>query len=277
MAAVPRPPEVGTIVHFEHVNFRVDDHRPAALYFLAGLGFTREPYRMVGVRNMWVNLGTQQFHLPIGQPTPFPGEVHVAVPDLAHTRQTLAEVAPQLKDTAFACTQENGTLATTTPWGHAVRVHDSRKLPGYLPQSMPWVTFHVAPGTAEGIARFYREALRCPAEVAGRKGAREATVAVGPHQAFRFAERKGAETAPKHNNHVAVYISRYWETYDWLAERKLVMEPVGVAREQFRFSDIVELDSGELLFRFEHEMRSLYHPDFRKPLVNRIPVPYLVD
>jgi len=24
-------------------------------------------------------------------------------------------------------------------------------------------------------------------------------------------------------------------------------------------------------------MRSLYHPDFRKPLVNRIPVPYPVD
>jgi hypothetical protein len=39
----------------------------------------------------------------------------------------------------------------------------------------------------------------------------------------------------------------------------------------------VDLDSGDLLYRIEHEMRSLYHPDFRKPLINRIPVPYPVD
>jgi len=275
MAAPSRPPEVGSFVHFEHVNYRVDDHRPAMLYFLVGLGFTREPYRMIGVRNMWVNVGLQQFHLPIGEPTPFPGEVHVAVPELARTRADLESVAPQLKHTAFACKAENGTLATRTPWGHAVRVHDARKLPGHLPQSVPLVAFHVPPGTAEGIGRFYREALGCPAELAGRKGAREATVTVGPHQAFRFVERKGAETAPLHSNHVAVYLSRYWELYDWLGERDLIMERHG--REQFRFSDIVDLDSGTLLFRMEHEMRSLYHPDFRKPLVNRIPVPYPVD
>jgi hypothetical protein len=111
--------------------------------------------------------------------------------------------------------------------------------------------------------------------VAGRKGAQEATVNVGPHQAFLFAEQRGAETAPRTNNHVAVYLTRYWETYDTLGARGLVMEPHGM--EQFRFSDIVEPDTGELLFRFEHEMRSVYHPDFRKPLVNRIPVPYPVD
>jgi hypothetical protein len=273
--AMPRPPEVGAFVHLEHVNFRVDDHRPAQLYFILGLGFTRDPYRMVGARNMWVNLGLQQFHLPIGPPTPFPGEVHVAVPELARTRADLEAVAPQLKETAFAVRAENGTLAAHDPWGHALRIHDARKLPGYLPQAMPLVAFHVPPGTAEGIARFYRELLHCPAEVAGRKGAREATVNVGPHQAFRFGERKGAEHAPAHNNHVAVYLSRYWELYDALGERGLVMEPHG--REQFRFSDIVDVDSGSLLFRIEHEMRSLYHPDFRKPLVNRIPVPYPVD
>jgi len=274
--ATPRPPEVGAFVHLEHVNFRVDDHRLATLYFILGLGFTRDPCRMVGVRNMWVNLGLQQFHLPLGQPTPFPGEVHVAVPDLGKTRADLEAVAPELKGTAFAVQSENGTLATRDPWGHAVRVHEAGKLPGHLPQSMPRVAFDVPPGAAEGIARFYREVLHCPAEVAGHKGAREATVNVGPHQAFRFAERKRAEAAPAHNNHVAVYLSRYWETYDALGERGLIMEPHS-SREQFRFADIVDVDSGAPLFRIEHEMRSLYHPDFRKPLVNRIPVPYPVD
>jgi len=277
MAATPRPPEVGNFIHFEHVNLRVDDHRPATLFFVLGLGCTRDPYRMVGVRNIWLNFGHQQFHLPLGPATPFPGEVSVAVPDLERARHDLKEIAPQLKGTGFDCRQENGTLATRDPWGHALRVHDARKLPGRLPQSIPHVTFHVPPGTAEGIARFYREVLACPAETAGRKGSRETTVTVGPHQSFRYVERKGAETAPAHNNHVAVYLTRYWETYETLRQRDLIMEPVGVAIEQFRFSDIVDVDSGTLLYRIEHEMRSLYHPDFRKPLVNRTPVPYPVD
>lgn len=275
MAKAARPPEVGASVHFEHVNLRVDDHRLATLYFIAGLGFTRDPYRMVAVRNMWVNVGLQQFHLPINAPTPFPGEVGVAVPDLARTKETLAEVAPQLEDTAFSWQAENGTLATRDPWGHAIRVYDARKLPSHLPQQIPHVRFHVPPGTAPGIARFYRELLHCPAEVAGRKGAQEATVTVGPHQHFHFAETRGAQADTGHTNHVAVYLSRYWEVYDTLGQRGLVAEAHG--REQFRFRDIVDVDSGTLLFRMEHEMRSLYHPDFRKPLVNRVPVPYPVD
>ncbi len=47
--------------------------------------------------------------------------------------------------------------------------------------------------------------------------------------------------------------------------------------EQYRFAQMIDPQSGEKIFAFEHEMRSLYHPDFLKPLVNRINVPYLVD
>jgi hypothetical protein len=275
--SVPRPPEVGRFVHFEHVNFRYQDHRLAKAYFILGLGFTIEPYRQASPRNLWVNVGTQQFHLPLGEPMPWPGEVHVAVPDLARTERSLQDAQRWLEGTAFRFDRENGTLATRDPYGRAVRVHDSHKLPTRGPVGIPGVQLDVPPGTAPGIARFYREVMRCPAELAGRKGAREVRVQAGPHQAFQFVETKGAQEAPAHNNHVAVYVTDYWQLYETLGARDLIMEPVGIAREQFRFSDIVDLDSGTLLYRIEHEIRSLYHPDFLHPLVNRLPVEYLVD
>ena len=97
---------------------------------------------------------------------------------------------------------------------------------------------------------------------------------VGPHQTFWFVERKGVRNRP-HNNHVAVYATRYQELYKRLGDRNLIMAPH--AREQFRFCDIVDPGTGELLLTFEHEVRSLLHAEYRRPLVNRIPLEYPVD
>ena len=40
---------------------------------------------------------------------------------------------------------------------------------------------------------------------------------------------------------------------------------------QYRFQDIVEPDSGRILFTLEHEVRSLRSPLYLRPLVNRNP------
>ncbi|MBT5647620.1 MAG: hypothetical protein HOJ41_07100, partial [Rhodospirillaceae bacterium] len=40
---------------------------------------------------------------------------------------------------------------------------------------------------------------------------------------------------------------------------------------QYRFEDITDLDTGEVLFTLDHEMRSLTHPLYARPLVNRNP------
>lgn len=40
---------------------------------------------------------------------------------------------------------------------------------------------------------------------------------------------------------------------------------------QYRFRDIVDLDTGKHLFTVEHEVRSATHPMFLRPLVNRNP------
>jgi hypothetical protein len=40
---------------------------------------------------------------------------------------------------------------------------------------------------------------------------------------------------------------------------------------QYRFQDIVDLDTGEVLVSIEHEVRSMRHPMFARALVNRNP------
>ena len=56
--------DLGNSIHFEHVNVTVPDQRLATLFYVAGLGLTRDPYLMVSDTNMWVNVGKSQFHLP---------------------------------------------------------------------------------------------------------------------------------------------------------------------------------------------------------------------
>ena len=39
-------PELGNAIFFDHINLAVTDHRLATLFFIEGLGLTRDPYRM---------------------------------------------------------------------------------------------------------------------------------------------------------------------------------------------------------------------------------------
>ncbi|TAJ27707.1 MAG: hypothetical protein EPO67_16935, partial [Reyranella sp.] len=60
--------DVGNIVALEHVNLRVEDQGLATLFYVSGLGLTRDPYMMTSIDNMWINVGKSQFHLPTGGP-----------------------------------------------------------------------------------------------------------------------------------------------------------------------------------------------------------------
>ena len=52
-----------------------------------------------------------------------------------------------------------------------------------------------------------------------------------------------------------------------LAERGLVSEESN--QDQYRFLTLADPDSGEPLFDIEHEVRSMVHPMYARPLVNR--------
>jgi len=57
---------------------------------------------------------------------------------------------------------------------------------------------------------------------------------------------------------------------DRLRERNLVSQEDN--RYQYRFRDIVDLDDGRNLFTVEHEVRSITHPMYLRPLFNRNPM-----
>jgi hypothetical protein len=260
--------DVGNIVSLEHVNVTVPDQSAANLFWIVGMGFTRDPYMVVGLENMWVNVGEQQFHLPGRGPQVVPGHIGVVVPSLAELQKRLESVAPRLAGTKFQLAPAGDHLAVTCPWGNQLRVYEPRDEFGDMALGLPFVEFKVRKGTADGIGRFYRDVLQAPVTFENENGLAAARVQIGAHQAFIFRETT-EEIPPYDGHHVAIYIANMSGPYSYLAERDLIMQDL--VNHQFRFKDIVDPETGEKIFELEHEVRSLQHPLYGRPFVNRNP------
>jgi hypothetical protein len=139
---------------------------------------------------------------------------------------------------------------------------------------MPYVRFDVRPGTAARIARFYREVLRAPADVVKNGAGPEARVQVGEKQYFYFRETDASER-PYDRHHVQIYIADFSGPHRRLQELGLITEEIG--EHQYRFQDVIDLDSREVLFTVEHETRSQTNPMYGRPLVNRNPAQSNMD
>lgn len=256
--------DVGNLVLLEHVNVTQPDQRLATLFYVVALGGTRDPYIMVGVDNMWVNFGRTQVHLPTREPQLLRGTVGFVVPDLAALRARLQKVAPALEKTKFSWRESEGVIEATCPWGNRFRCHAPAPEFGAAQLALAYVEFDVPPGTAEGIARFYRDVIKAPAKSDGSR----ARVSVGGAQELRFSETR-TPLPPYDGHHVAVYIADFSGPYRWLQERGLITMETGA--HEWRFQKIVDPESGASLFEIEHEVRSLRHPLYARPLVNRNP------
>jgi catechol-2,3-dioxygenase len=265
--------DVGNIIALEHVNTRVADPSLAHLFYVSGMGFTRDPYIDFGIRNLWVNLGRQQFHLPVGEPQVLRGVTGIVVPSLRALEQRLERIAEPLRDTRLAWRAEGERLHVTCPWGNRLEVSEPGGL-GDLRLGMPYVRFDVPPGTADGIARFYDQIIGAPAGVVAEAGETLARVSVGGGQALEFRET-GDDIPPYDGHHIAVYIAQFSRPHRLLAERALVTQESSAW--QYRFQAIVDPDSGQVLFEIEHEVRSLRHPLYARPMVNRDPAQTNVD
>ena len=139
---------------------------------------------------------------------------------------------------------------------------------GAITLGLPYVEFDVAPGSADGIARFYRWVLGTASAVQEDEYGLHARVSVGPDQDFLFRETEEPQP-PYDGHHVQIYIADFSGPYRRLLEKGLITEESD--RHQYRFKDIVDPDSGKLLFTIEHEIRSMRHPLYARPLVNRNP------
>jgi hypothetical protein len=256
--------DLGNIVLLEHVNVTQPDQQLSTLFYVVGLGGTRDPYIMVGVDNMWVNYGRTQAHLPTREPQVFRGTIGLVVPELAALKARLQRIEADLRHTKFSWRERDGHIETTCPWGNRWRCHAPSPELGRFELGIAYVEFDVPQGTAEGIARFYREVLKAPAQAsAGR-----AQVQVGSTQRLVFAET--AKPLPAYDgHHVAVYIADFSGPYRWLLERGLVS--METSEHEWRFQHIVDPKDTKPLFQIEHEVRSMRHPLYARPLVNRNP------
>ncbi|MEM7341232.1 MAG: VOC family protein [Actinomycetota bacterium] len=262
-----RSDDVANIVAFEHVNVFVPDFELATVFYVNGLGLTRDPYIDLGPSLMWINAGAQQFHLPKGDPQVLRGTIHLRVPDLGRLQARLARIAPVLAGTRFSFTASSpggrAEIAVTGPWGNRF-VCRQTPVGASMAVGMDAVEFPVRSGAAAGIGRFYQQVMGARVSVA----AGECRVTVGPGQTLRFVETADP-IADYDGHHLAVYLATVSAPHQWLVERGLVIEETD--DHQFRFTAVVDPDTGEQLFEIEHEVRSLHHHLFGRPLVNRNP------
>lgn len=262
--------DVSNIVHLEHVNVTQPDQRLATLFYVCALGFTRDPYLMVGLDNMWINIGRSQMHLPSRDPQPqrIRGTIGLVVPDLAELKRRLDKVAPALEGTRFGFADHGSEVAVTCPWGNRFRCHAPAPELGSVDLAMPYVEFDVPAGAAPGIARFYSEIMGAAAEVVRREEAPAASVCAGRSQRLIF--RETVEPLPPYDgHHIQIYIADFSGPYRRLLDRGLIT--METDEHEWRFIDIADLATNRALFTVEHEVRSLKHPLYGRPLVNRNP------
>jgi catechol 2,3-dioxygenase-like lactoylglutathione lyase family enzyme len=260
--------DLGNIVGLEHVNIMIPDQVMATLFYVSGLGLTRDPYLVTGVTNMWINIGRSQFHLPTGKPQVLRGHVGLVMPDREALLHRLQMVRKGLEGTAFAVAEHEDYVAVTSPWGNRIRCHAPDPRFGRITLGMPYVQLDVPPGSLEGIVKFYRGMLGAPARIAKDAEGRHARVDVGAAQAFLFRESDGKLPAYD-GHHVQIYVADFSGPHRRLAEKGLISEESD--QHQYRFKDIVDTDSGKALTTIEHEVRSMRHPLYARPLVNRNP------
>jgi hypothetical protein len=267
--------DTGNIVNLGHVNVCIDDQHVATHYYVTGLGLTRDPFLNTGARNMWINVGMSQFHLPMGTPEVLRGVIGLVVPDREALLERLMHARKALSGTKFEFRESNDCVETVCPWGNRIHMHapDQERFGG-VQLGMPYVRFDVRPGTAARIARFYREIMHAPADVLRNGAGPEARVQVGEKQYLYFRETDAPER-PYDRHHVQIYIADFSGPHRRLLELDLVTAESN--EYEYRFKDIIDLDSREVLFSVEHETRSQTNPMYGRPLVNRNPAQTNID
>jgi len=157
-------------------------------------------------------------------------------------------------------------------------------------RGMDYVELHCRPGTATKIAQFYEVILDATTSVitdtTNGGGDRVALIAVGrinlaTGRAEQYLIYRETSTTPPvqeyDGHHIAVYVGTTMDDFVQAFTKAHVAELVwvnprfvdtvttlehAVEVHQFRLKDIIDLDTGIPLLEFEHEIRSIHHPNF---------------
>ncbi|MGH7044251.1 MAG: hypothetical protein ACREFY_19270 [Acetobacteraceae bacterium] len=262
--------DLGNIVELGHVNVTVPDQRLATIFYVSGLGLTRDPYLMSGLDNMWINVGRAQFHLPARAPQVVRGTTGLVISDPAALLERLGRVKKDLAETKFSYRETNDGVEVTCPWGNRIRCHapDAERF-GRITLGMPYVECDIPKGTPlAAITRFYREILGGLAGVAEDERGKHAWAILGNGNRILFRETTAA-APPYDGHHIQITLADFSGPHKKLLERGLITEESD--QHQYRFNDIVDVKTNKVLFTIEHEVRSMRHPLFGRHLVNRNP------
>ena len=132
---------------------------------------------------------------------------------------------------------------------------------------MPYVEFDVPRRHREGHRRLLS---RSPGDT--RRAAEWRGVVRAPRSGRTRSCCSARPTAPQPHydgHHVQIYVANFSGPYRQLLGRDLISQEDN--QYQYRFNDIVDLADGRHLFAIEHEVRSVTHPLYARPLVNRNP------
>ena len=257
---------LGNVIALEHINLAVPSQELATIFYITGLGLTRDPYMSVGHQNMWVNIGYQQFHLPTRNQQKIPGTIGLTVPSLADLSIRLENIAPYLKETEFKFESRGGELLITCPWGNQIVCSDQGVGSSLIALGIRFIKFDVPVGCSEKIGKFYSSVLQASVQpVENEDGV---SVKVGNGQVLLFKETT-REMPVYDGHHIAIYLNDFNEVYSSLDKLSLITEVT--SEFQYRFEDIVDVDSGDGVLKLEHEVRSIRHPMYQRDLVNRNP------
>src|ERR1700754_3142224 len=141
-----RAEDLGNILALEHVNLQVEDQGLATMFYLNGLGLTRDPYMMTGIDFMWVNVGRNQFHLITGKPQRVRGRIGLVIPDRGGLVQRLGGLRRVLSGTQFEFAEHNDYVEVVCPWGNRIPCLEPAPCFGPVTLGMPYVEFDVPVG-----------------------------------------------------------------------------------------------------------------------------------
>ena len=171
------------------------------------------------------------------------------------------------------------TDADKATWGDAV-VHrfgkDTAECVG-----LSYVEFNCPPGTADKISLFYDSVFDATTSVVQDTTGPVAIIGFGnitsqgrSDQALLFRETARSTIPPYDGHHVAMYVGQSAEDFAQAFKNAQLagvvwknprfadqVDTLALAAQwnQFRFKDIVDMDTGETIFTLEHEIRSVAH------------------
>ena len=195
------------------------------------------------------------------------GNIMIVTPSRAALLANLASVQELLKGTEFNFSEHTDHVLVTCPWGNRLKCYEPAPEFGPISLGMPSIEMLVDHGSAEPIAHFYREIMHAKAITGKDHAGVFARVSVGPSQALIYREADSTDKRPYDNHHLQIYIADFSGPYNRLKARNLISREDSV--HQYRFTDVIDLGSGKVLHHIEHEIRSLMHPLYARPLINR--------